>query len=74
MTFNSNQNLAPGGYFLSFTSTLGSQTHQSCGGMLSRTEEMWLPQPTHVVLWQVEQLAFIHIVTELVLCLRQDGS
>ncbi|KAI1107708.1 hypothetical protein F4804DRAFT_296889 [Jackrogersella minutella] len=51
-----------GGYSLSFTETLGSQVHQSCGEIWSRTEGMWLPQPNHVALPQVPHITFIHIL------------
>ncbi|KAH7400401.1 hypothetical protein BKA64DRAFT_671799 [Cadophora sp. MPI-SDFR-AT-0126] len=53
---------ALGGYCLLLKSTLGSQVHLSSAGMLSMTEGMCLPQPHQVAFWQVEQVAFMHIL------------
>lgn len=57
---------ALGGYLVPPTSTFGSQVQRSSSGTLSMTMATWEPQPHHVDLPQLSQVAFLHILLRLV--------
>jgi len=60
---------ALGGYLVPPMSTFGSQVQRSSSGTLSMTMATWEPQPHHVDLPQLSQVAFLHIFNvKLVVC------